>query len=141
VDAVASRDVVTRALAASAQVSMTLSRLATDLQLWSTAEFDQIEFPDDLVGSSSLMPQKRNAFLLEHIKAKVGHVIGAWSASASIISSTPFTNSVESGTEAVLPMWPALDTVMDAVVLSRMVVFGSKPNVTLMRQHASFHGI
>ena len=77
----ASRDVALRLLArGAAALTVTLSRLATDLQLWSTAEFGFMRFPDRLVGGSSAMPQKRNAFLLEHLKAKPGQAIGAWTA-------------------------------------------------------------
>ena len=89
-------------------MAVTLSRLATDLQLWSTAEFGFVEFPDRLVGGSSAMPQKRNAFLLEHVKAKSGQAVGAWSAAASMMACTPFTNSIEVGTDAVAGIWPGL---------------------------------
>ena len=73
-----SRDAPLRLLAAAARPGVTLSRLATDLQLWSTQEFGFVEFPDRLVGGSSAMPQKRNAFLLEHVKGGAGALIGAW---------------------------------------------------------------
>ena len=60
IDAVASRDFVLRLLASATIMGVTLSRLATDLLLWTTAEFGFIRMPDHLVGSSSIMPQKRN---------------------------------------------------------------------------------
>ena len=97
----ASRDVPLRMLAAAASVAITLSRLAADLQLWSTVEFGFVRFPDRLVGGSSAMPQKRNAFLLEHLRAKPAQLIGAWTAAASAMSATAFTNSIEVGTEAM----------------------------------------
>ncbi|MEO9238715.1 MAG: lyase family protein, partial [Jatrophihabitantaceae bacterium] len=100
-DAVASRDVPLRLLGSVASIAITLSRLAADLQLWSSVEFGFLQFPDRLVGGSSAMPQKRNAFLLEHLRAKPAQVIGAWSAAAAAMSATPFTNSIEVGTEAV----------------------------------------
>ncbi|WP_241195287.1 lyase family protein, partial [Streptomyces sp. ADI93-02] len=90
-DAVASRDVLLRLLGAVSGIGITLSRLATDLQLWSTVEFGFVLFPDRLVGGSSAMPQKRNAFLLEHVKAKAGLAVGAWTAMASAMKSAPFT--------------------------------------------------
>ncbi|MGQ4443140.1 lyase family protein, partial [Streptomyces violaceoruber] len=106
-DAVAARDGVLRALADVASAGLTLSRLATDLQLWSTQEFGFVTFPERLVGGSSAMPQKRNAFLLEHVKAKSAAAIGAWTASAAAMKSTPFTNSIEVSTEAVAVDRPA----------------------------------
>ena len=62
-DAVASRDVILRLLSAAAILGVTVSRLGADLLLWTTAEFAFLELPDELVGSSSAMPQKRNPFL------------------------------------------------------------------------------
>lgn len=126
-DAVASRDVPLRALAAAAGAALTLSRLAADLQLWSTAEFGYVTFPDRLVGGSSAMPQKRNAFLLEHLKARAGAVIGAYTAAATVTRATPFTNSIEVGTEAVAATWPGLAAAVDGVELAQSLVLGARP--------------
>jgi argininosuccinate lyase len=136
IDAVASRDVLVRLLAAVAGLGITLSRLATDLQLWSSAEFGFVDFPDHLVGGSSAMPQKRNAFLLEHVKAKAGAAIGAWTAAASMTKSTPFTNTIEVGTEAVAASWPGLHAVADAVLFGQVLVGGATPVPARMRQRA-----
>jgi argininosuccinate lyase len=135
-DAVASRDVPLRLLGAAAGLAIVLSRLATDLQLWSTAEFGFIGFPDRLVGGSSAMPQKRNAFLLEHVKAKPGQAIGAWAGAASMMAATPFTNSIEVGTEAVGSVWQGLRAVEQAVLLSQVLVSGAKPAAARMSERA-----
>lgn len=136
VDAVAARDTLLRALAVVASAAITLSRLATDLQLWSTQEFGFVEFPERLVGGSSAMPQKRNAFLLEHVKAKAAWAVGAWTASASAAKSTPFTNSIEVGTEAVAVAWPALAAVRESVLLGQVLVSGARPVTHRMEQRA-----
>jgi argininosuccinate lyase len=135
-DAVASRDLVLRLLGAATTLGVTLSRMATDLQLWSTAEFDLVRFPDELVGSSSMMPQKRNAFLLEHIKGRGGAPLGAFTAAAMAMHATPFSNSVAVGTEGVKPLWHALDELTEAVVLARLVVAGAQPQAESMRRRA-----
>ncbi|MGC4892267.1 argininosuccinate lyase [Micromonospora sp. DT31] len=133
-DAVASRDTALRILAAATGLAVTLSRVATDLQEWSTAEFGLIWFPDRLVGSSSAMPQKRNAFLLEHLRAKPSHAVGAWTAAATAMTGAPFSNSIEVGTEAVAGLWPGLRAVHDAVQLGQVVVLGARPVPERMRQ-------
>lgn len=135
-DAVASRDVPLRLLGTAASLAVTLSRLATDLQLWSTAEFGFVAFPDRLVGGSSAMPQKRNAFLLEHVKAKPGQALGAWAAAAAAMSATPFTNSIEVGTEATNSVWHGLDACHDAVLLAQVLVSGARPDPARMRSAA-----
>jgi argininosuccinate lyase len=135
-DAVASRDVALRVLGAAAGLAVTLSRLGADLQLWSSAEFGFVTFPDRLVGGSSAMPQKRNAFLLEHVKAKPALAIGAWTAAASAMSAKPFTNSIEVGTEALNAIWPGLDAALDTVLLCQVLVSGARPDPARMRERA-----
>lgn len=138
-DAVASRDTALRLLAAAAGLTVVLSRLATDLQLWSTAEFGFVEFPDRLVGGSSAMPQKRNAFLLEHVKAKPAHVVGAWAAAAAAMAGTPFTNTIEVGTEAVAALEPGWRAAEESVALSQVLVSGARPRPDRMLERAE-HG-
>jgi argininosuccinate lyase len=135
-DAVASRDSLLRLLATAAGLSVLLSRLATDMQLWSTAEFGFLEFPDRLVGGSSAMPQKRNAFLLEHVKAQPGQAIGGWAAAAAQMAGTPFTNSIEVGTEAVSSVWPGLDAALRSVRMCQLLVSGARPVPERMGQRA-----
>ncbi|HEV7652741.1 MAG TPA: argininosuccinate lyase [Actinophytocola sp.] len=131
-DAIASRDELLRLLSAAALTGVTLSRLATDLQLWSTPEYDLVEFGDELVGSSSAMPQKRNPFLLEHIKGGAGTLIGACTAALSTMKNTPFGNSVEATTEAVGPVWTGLSTLDDLVQLAICVAAGARPRPAAM---------
>ncbi|MER6171728.1 argininosuccinate lyase [Streptosporangium sp. NPDC001681] len=128
VDAVASRDVVLRLLAASATLGTTLDRAARDLLLWSTAEFDMVTVPDHLVGSSSMMPQKRNAFVLEHVQGKTAAALGGFVAAVAGVRGTSFTNSISAGTEAVSHVWQALDETTRAVIILRMAVSGTTPN-------------
>jgi argininosuccinate lyase len=134
-DAVASRDIVLRILASAGILGITLSRLATDLQLWSSSEFGMITL-HDLVGSSSAMPQKRNAFLFEHAKGKAGLIIGAWTGAASAMKGTPFTKSIEVGTESVRVIGETLTAVTESVVLSRLLVARSQPVPGRMRKAA-----
>ncbi|GGK22724.1 argininosuccinate lyase [Pilimelia terevasa] len=135
-DAVAARDAVLRVLAAAAGLAVTLSRLAADLQSWSTVEYGFLHFPDRLVGGSSAMPQKRNVFPLEHLRAKAGRAIGAWTAAAGTMKATPFTNSIEVGTEAVADAWPGIEAVLDALLLAQSMVLGARPDPERMRDRA-----
>src|SRR5262249_55281122 len=120
--AVASRDAAIRLLSAGTLAALTLSRLATELQLWSTPGFGVIHFRDGLVGSSSAMPQKRNPFLLEHIKGGAGVLAGAWATAVTNTKNTPFGNSVEVSTEGVGAVWPALERLADVVELAISVL-------------------
>ena len=137
IDAVASRDLVLRILANAAILGITLSRIATDFLNWTTSEFGFLYLPDHLVGSSSLMPQKRNPFLLEHIYARGTSAIGAFVAASASMHGAPFTNSIAVGTEAVGNVWKALQSVRETITLTRLVVAGAQPQQETMLKRAS----
>jgi argininosuccinate lyase len=130
--AIASRDTLVRILSSAVLAGVTLSRLATDLQQWSTPDADLVWFPDELVGSSSAMPQKRNPFLLEHLKGGAGALIGAWTAAVSTMKATPFGNSVEVSTDGVAHVWPAMDQLRDLTELAIAVVAHARPRSARM---------
>jgi argininosuccinate lyase len=136
-DAVASRDIVLRLLAGAAVLGVTLSRLAADLLLWTTAEFAFLELPDELVGSSSAMPQKRNPFLLEHVTGRSARAAGAFVAAATAMHATPFANSVAVGTEGCAGAVEALQAAADSAALLRLVVSGARPRPAAMLARAS----
>jgi argininosuccinate lyase len=135
-DAVASRDIVLRLLSAAAILGVTASRLAADLLLWTTAEFAFLELPDELVGSSSAMPQKRNPFLLEHVKGRSARASGAFVAAATAMHAAPFANSVAVGTEGCAGVVEAIDATADSVTLLRLVVAGARPRPDAMLTRA-----
>ncbi len=75
-DAVADRDFVIEYEAAAAICIMHLSRLAEEIILWSSTEFDFIELDDAYATSSSIMPQKKNPDVAELVRGKTGRVYG-----------------------------------------------------------------
>ncbi len=135
-DAVASRDFILRLLSNASMLGVTLSRCAADLLLWTTTEIGFISLPDRLVGSSSMMPQKRNPFLLEHIQGRSAAALGALVQSTTAMHAKPFTNSISVGTEGVAPVWAALQSILEAALLTRLVVSGARPNREAMLRRA-----
>jgi argininosuccinate lyase len=75
-DAVSDRDFIGEFLFVSCLVSSHLSQLAETLIIWSSKEFNFINFPDSMTTSSSLMPQKKNADPIELVRAKSGVALG-----------------------------------------------------------------
>lgn len=75
-DTVSDRDFVIEIVAALALTATHLSRLAEDLILWSTKEFGFIELDDAYCTGSSLMPQKKNADVLELARGYAGRLCG-----------------------------------------------------------------
>jgi argininosuccinate lyase len=122
-DCVASRDLVLRLLAALAILGSNLGRIAETMLIW-VGDAALIVLPDNLVGSSSAMPQKRNPFLLEHVQGKAAAIAGHFVAALMGMHAAPFTNSVAVGTEASRHVWPGLRETTDTLCLARLCVSG-----------------
>ncbi len=135
-DAVASRDLILRLLGALSIAATTLSRLAHDLQLWTMRETAFLELPDELSGASSLMPQKKNPYLLEIAKGKFAQVAGAAGTALFSMQRTPFGNSIEVGTEAVSMCGDAALAFEEACDLLRLMVEGVSGDRARMREAA-----
>jgi len=116
-DAVASRDYVTEIVFALTGLGITISRLNQDLHLWYTHEFGFIDIDDDIAGSSSIMPQKKNPMPIEHLKAKSGHIIGALMASLAVLKGTGFMHCREVNGEMIQPLG---DAVREAEAMLRL---------------------
>lgn len=127
-DAVAGRDGALRIAAAATIAGTTLSRAAQDFQLWTTCEFGFFDLPDNLAGGSSMMPQKKNPYLLEMIKGRAQAPLAMLTQATAIMQKTPFSNSVEVGTEAIKGQHTALTDLAEGADLLRLIVAGAVPN-------------
>ena len=76
IDAVSDRDFVMEYEAAASLCMMHLSRLAEEVILWSSAEFDFIELDEAYATGSSIMPQKKNPDVAELVRGKTGRMYG-----------------------------------------------------------------
>ncbi|TET16745.1 MAG: argininosuccinate lyase [Dehalococcoidia bacterium] len=76
IDAVSDRDFVVEYEAAASLCMMHLSRLAEEIILWSSAEFNFIELDEAYTTGSSIMPQKKNPDVAELVRGKTGRVYG-----------------------------------------------------------------
>ena len=90
-DAVSDRDFAVEFCAAAALVAVHLSRLAEDLILWASAEFNFIKIADAYTTGSSLMPQKKNPDVAELARGKTGRVIGNLVALLTLLKGLPMT--------------------------------------------------
>jgi argininosuccinate lyase len=121
-DAVASRDFVVEFLSAAAMLGTTLTRLASDLQQWASNAYRFLGWPDDFVSTSSIMPQKRNAFVLETIRGKAATAAGEWVAAVMGMKNTPYTNGIEVSAEVVGRAAPAAADTSAALRLMALLI-------------------
>jgi len=75
-DAVGSRDFAAEFLSDMVQLAVNISRLAEDLIFHMTPEGGQLQLPDDLSFTSSIMPQKKNPDVVEVARAKCAFPAG-----------------------------------------------------------------
>jgi argininosuccinate lyase len=108
-DAVSSRDDAHETAAAMAILMTGLSRLATDLQAWSTMEYGMVELGDQHSAVSSIMPQKKNPAALEHIKAEAAQITGYLVAALASSKNTAY-GDVSDGVTGTAD--PSLDAVL-----------------------------
>lgn len=88
-DAVSDRDFVLEYEAAASIGMMHLSRLAEEIILWSSAEFDFIELDEAYATGSSIMPQKKNPDVAELVRGKTGRVYGHLTAFLTTMKALP----------------------------------------------------
>jgi argininosuccinate lyase len=108
-DAVSDRDYILEFLAAAAIAGMHVSRLASDLTLWATAEFGFVDFADAFATGSSIMPQKKNPDVAELVRGKSGRLYGNLVAVLTIMKGLPlaYNSDMQEDKE---PFFDSVDT-------------------------------
>jgi len=90
-DAVSDRDFVVEYEAAASICMLHLSRLAEEIILWSSAEFNFIELDEAFATGSSIMPQKKNPDVAELARGKTGRVYGHLMAMLTTMKALPLS--------------------------------------------------
>ena len=90
-DAVSDRDFALEFCASAAILAVHLSRLAEDMVLWASSEFNFIRIADAYTTGSSLMPQKKNPDIAELTRGKSARVIGDLVALLTLVKGLPMT--------------------------------------------------
>lgn len=84
-DAAHNYDWLPEVLSATAILMSNEVRFATDLYIWCSHEFGLVELDGAFAASSSIMPQKKNPYSLEMIRARTGEISGAFAACLEIL--------------------------------------------------------
>ena len=113
-DAVSDRDFAIEFCASASLVMMHLSRMAEELVLWSSAQFDFITLPDRFCTGSSIMPQKKNPDVPELVRGKSGRVYGHLVSLLTLMKSQPLAYNKDNQ-EDKEPLFDAVDTVKDSL--------------------------
>ena len=91
IDTVADRDFVLDFLYSVSVCSIHLSRVSEELIIWNSDGFNLINLSDKIVTGSSIMPQKKNPDLLEHLRGKSGITFGNLFSMFTILKGLPLS--------------------------------------------------
>lgn len=92
-DSVSARDFALEFLSVAAICATHVSRLAEEIVIWSSAQFDFVSLSDKFTTGSSIMPQKRNPDAAELCRAKAGRIIGALTGLLVVMKGLPLAYS------------------------------------------------
>ena len=136
-DAVASRDFALELLSALSVLAVTWSRVAQDFYVWCTHEFQMVDFPDSVASTSSIMPQKKNPVVLEHLKGRAAAVIGQMMTAMMNARAVNFSHTGDGSRETVRALWTAGREGLDCLRLLELAMRTATPNAALMLRRAT----
>jgi argininosuccinate lyase len=110
IDGASNRDFVLDYLAAAAACSMHLSRLGSEIVIWSSSEFGFCQLDESFSSGSSIMPQKVNPDSAELLRAKSARVAANYAAVIGMLHALPLTYAKDMQ-EDKEPLFDAIDTV------------------------------
>ena len=95
----------------TAMVGVHLSKLAENVILFTTSEFDFFELSDAFSTGSSLMPQKKNPDMFELVRGKAGTLIGLLTGMLATLKGLPSAYDKDLQEDKV-PVFQATDTLL-----------------------------
>ncbi len=93
IDAVSNRDFALDYLYAASTAATHLSRIGSEVVIWSSQEFGFCEPADDFSSGSSLMPQKKNPDAAELLRAKAPRIVGSLTTLLGVLHALPLAYS------------------------------------------------
>ncbi len=103
--------------AAGALLADDVTRLAADILHKASCEVGVATFPDELVQTSSIMPQKRNPVVLEHIRIQSGLARGRFESVQGLFRNAPYQDVNELADASVVELLEAMESQVSALSL------------------------
>jgi len=116
-DSVSARDFALEAVAAATVCATHISRLAEEIVLWMSPGFGLVRLSDAYTTGSSIMPQKRNPDAAELARAKVGRILGAFTALAVVMKGLPlaYGKDMQEDKPPIFEAFDALELSLEAM--------------------------
>jgi argininosuccinate lyase len=110
IDGASNRDFVLDYLAAASTCAMHLSRLGSEIVIWSSAEFGFCRLDETFSSGSSIMPQKVNPDSAELLRAKSPRVAASYQTLLGVMHALPLTYGKDMQ-EDKEPLFDTIDTI------------------------------
>lgn len=134
-DAVSDRDFAIEFASTTALCLMHLSRIAEELVLWTSAQFDFIRLPDRFCTGSSIMPQKKNPDVPELVRGKSGRATGNLVALLMLMKGQPLAYNKDNQ-EDKEPLFDSADTLIGCLRAFADMLPAIEPRADVMREAA-----
>ena len=135
-DSIGASDNLTDVAGALSTLGVNLSRFSKDMLFWATQESGAIRIDDSLIQISSIMPQKRNPVVLEHLRARISRMI-AWAQGIVIqCHNIPFGDTQDIEDEILPLLFGSLETAREILQLYSAVINTLDVNVEHLSRRA-----
>ena len=116
IDGTAARDFVAEFAFVAAMIGVDVSRLAEEVILWATKEFDFVRLHDGYSTGSSIMPQKKNPDIAELARGKAGRVVGNLTGLLTTLKALPlaYNRDLQEDKEPVFDSVDTLEVLLPA---------------------------
>ncbi len=123
IDAVSNRDFALDYLYAASTAATHLSRIGSEVVIWSSQEFGFCEPADDFSSGSSLMPQKKNPDAAELLRAKAPRIVGSLTTLLGVLHALPlaYSKDLQEDKEA---LFDAVDNVEVSLEAAERLIAG-----------------
>lgn len=135
-DSIATSDNLTDVGNALVSFGVNMSRVVRDMLFWATQESGAIRIDDSFIQISSIMPQKRNPVVLEHLRARISRMIARGQGIALQCHSIPFGDTQDIEDEIFPLLFGSLETSHEILDLYNAVMETLHVNVEHLHERA-----
>ena len=135
-DAVGAADHMLEATQVLVTLATSLGRFVNDLLIWARHEVGILRVAKAFVQISSIMPQKRNPVVLEHIRSRIGYVLGDANTVQNMVHTAAFGDTVDVEDPIYVPLARTFDSADAVVTLLNVVLETIEINSELLRSRA-----
>ena len=135
-NSIAASDNLTDVANVLSSLAVNLSRFTHDMLFWATQESGAIRLDDSFIQISSIMPQKRNPVVLEHLRARVSRMLAQAQGIITQAHSIPFGDTQDIEDEIFPLLFGSLETSVDILRLYGAVIETLHVNVEHLHRRA-----